>query len=84
MQNPMQNIKDRIFEQVLHANLRDVVDKGCWNGINFSDKGESFGTFLVQVHILSSAYSRSTFFHYCGQGKVKILQCIQLCSQYKV
>ena len=38
-----------VFEQLLHADLRGIVDTGCFDGINFLNAGALNGSFIVQV-----------------------------------
>lgn len=39
-----------MYEQLIHADLRETVEKGCFHGINFFEKGELNGTYFVQVY----------------------------------
>lgn len=43
------DVKDLVFEQLLHADLRSIVDKGCLDGFNFRNAGILNGSFFVQV-----------------------------------
>lgn len=43
------SIRPLIYEQLLHADLRDTVRKSCFDRVNFLDAGDITGNFLVQV-----------------------------------
>lgn len=56
------NVHTLVYEKVLDANLEDVVDKGCFSGIDFFTAGEIKGRFLVQVIVISNNHY---YHHYC-------------------
>lgn len=54
MVNTGASIHPLVYEQLLHANLRDIVKKSCFDGVNFLHAGDIIGNFLVQVRMIGS------------------------------
>lgn len=47
-------IRHLVYEQLLHADLREVVEVGCLDGISFHNAGDINGKYFVQVQKLTS------------------------------
>lgn len=48
----MHSINDEIFNHILHSDLKEIVQKGCFDGLDLNHLGHICGKFLVQVKSL--------------------------------
>jgi hypothetical protein len=56
MQPVLHDINYLVFEQLLYADMRDMVVKGCFAGIDFQNKGVLDGSYIVQVCMYVCTY----------------------------